>query len=111
MQNRYSLLYREEEREMNAYCKFAGIGLLPFSVLCYGLLARPLAQDTARGESYKGSQLEYKLQDWSEEIIARVEKLAKEKGWTMSQVALAWTNEQATSPLIGISSVRAVGRT
>lgn len=28
MQNHYSLLYREEEREMNKFCKETGVGLL-----------------------------------------------------------------------------------
>lgn len=29
MQNHYNLLYREEEREMNKYCKETGVGLVP----------------------------------------------------------------------------------
>ncbi len=29
MQNHYSLLYREEEREMNKYCTETGVGLIP----------------------------------------------------------------------------------
>lgn len=32
MQNHYNLLYREEEREMNPFCKIHGIGLTP---VCY----------------------------------------------------------------------------
>ena len=31
MQNHYSLLYREEEREMNKYCDLTGVGLIPVS--------------------------------------------------------------------------------
>lgn len=54
MQNHYSLLYREEEREMNAYCDFAGIGLIPWGPLNAGRLARPLAENTTtRGEGRK----------------------------------------------------------
>ena len=34
-----------------------------------------------------------------------MEELAKKKGWTMSQVALAWTNKRISSPIIGFSSV------
>jgi len=30
MQNHYSLLYREEEREMNPYCVYSGVGLIPW---------------------------------------------------------------------------------
>jgi aryl-alcohol dehydrogenase-like predicted oxidoreductase len=37
--------------------------------------------------------------------VRRVEKIAGEKGWTMSQVALAWIGEKVTSPIVGFSSV------
>ena len=30
MQNHYSLLYREEEREVNPYCNYTGVGLIPW---------------------------------------------------------------------------------
>lgn len=29
MQNHYNLIYREEEREMNKYCRHNGVGLIP----------------------------------------------------------------------------------
>ena len=38
MQNHYNLLYREEEREMNRFCKETGVGLIPVS--------RPVHYDT-----------------------------------------------------------------
>jgi aryl-alcohol dehydrogenase-like predicted oxidoreductase len=43
MQNRYSLLYREEEREMNKFCCETGIGVIPWQPLHGGYLARPLS--------------------------------------------------------------------
>jgi hypothetical protein len=101
MQNQYSLAYREEEREMNAYCKFAGIGLIPWGPLNAGTLARPLgAEDTARGNT-----MTRKADEWENEIIRRVEKVSKDKGWSMSQISLAWINEKVTSPIVGFSSV------
>src|SRR6185295_11531764 len=39
MQNHYSLLYREEEREMNPLCEEEGVGLIPWSPLAGGVLA------------------------------------------------------------------------
>jgi len=33
MQNHYNLLYREEEREMNRFCKSTGVGLIPVCIL------------------------------------------------------------------------------
>ena len=50
MQNHYNLLYREEEREMNPLCRDQGIGLIPWSPLARGRLARPWDETTARSE-------------------------------------------------------------
>lgn len=36
MQNHYNLLYREEEREMNKYCKATGVGLIPCKQILFG---------------------------------------------------------------------------
>jgi aryl-alcohol dehydrogenase-like predicted oxidoreductase len=41
MQNQYNILYRKEEREMNAFCHETGVGLNPWAPLCRGHLARP----------------------------------------------------------------------
>jgi hypothetical protein len=109
MQNRYSLTYREEEREMNAYCAFAGIGTIPWGPLNAGQLARPYTasqeQPTTRGEADKKMPWYQPDKSFEGEIVGRVEKLAKEKGWTMGQVALAWVNGKVTSPIVGFSSV------
>jgi aryl-alcohol dehydrogenase-like predicted oxidoreductase len=113
MQNQYSLTYREEERESNAYCqcKFAGIGVIPWGPLNAGQLARPvIAEDTSRSASdkaaYKGTFLDHRPKEWEDEVVRRVEKIAHTKGWTMAQVSLAWINERVTSPIVSISSVR-----
>src|SRR3954471_15991557 len=41
MQNHYNLLYREEEREVNPLCVAEGVGVIPWSPLARGRLARP----------------------------------------------------------------------
>src|SRR3712207_7421417 len=53
MQDHYNLLYREEEREMLGLCAAEGIGVLPWSPLARGRLARPWDQraSTARAGS------------------------------------------------------------
>jgi len=103
MQNHYSLMYREEEREMNKYCEFTGVGLIPWGPVAAGQLARPLqAQLTsARAEASKAQRV---LTQSDETIITRVEELAKKKGWTMAQVALAWIDSRCSSPIVGFSS-------
>lgn len=96
---------------MNKYCQEAGLGLIPWGPLSAGALARPLSSQgsTTRSEEHGksfvpgGSNQHNKAAD--EEIIRRVEELAKKKGWTMSQVAIAWLGPNITSPIIGFSSV------
>ena len=52
MQNHYNLLYREEEREMIPLCQSEGIGVIPWSPLARGRLARPWqAESTKRYET------------------------------------------------------------
>ena len=45
MQNYYNLCYREEEREMIRFCKETGVGIIPWSPIFAGRLARPLGYD------------------------------------------------------------------
>ena len=103
MQNHYSLLYREEEREMNKYCNETGVGLIPWGPLNAGRLARS-ASDT-KGAATARSNSQKDLGEQEDAIIGRVEEVAKKKGWTMSQVALAWINKRVSSPIVGFSKV------
>ncbi len=48
MQNHYNLLYREEEREMLSLCRAEGIGVIPWSPLARGRLARPWQAETTK---------------------------------------------------------------
>ncbi|KAI5885107.1 Aldo/keto reductase [Schizophyllum commune H4-8] len=109
MQNEYSLLYREEEREMIAYCKYHGIGIIPWQALGGGALARPPNTETPRTKLVKafGMGKDHPL---DAEIIKRVEEIAKKRGWAMSQVALAWAQRTVTSPIVGFNSVERVGQ-
>lgn len=86
----YNLCHREEEREMIRFCKETGIGIIPWSPLFAGRLARPLGYDRSL-RSKRPSPHHPGLTPADEEIISRVEKLATERGWKMSQVTLAWT--------------------
>ena len=104
MQNHYSLLYREEEREMIPYCLATGIGLIPWGPLAAGLLARPAnaSTSTQRGQNKADDPLR------NEDILNKVEEIAQKKGWTMTQVALAWIRKRCTSPIVGFSSVERI---
>ncbi|KAG7087292.1 hypothetical protein E1B28_013270 [Marasmius oreades] len=107
MQNEYSLLYREEERDMLPYCRFHGIGVIPWAPLAGGSLARPLSSDTTkRIESTKGTIFEQNFTEADKTIISRVEELAKKHNVAMSQVALSWSSSKIASPIVGTSSLK-----
>ncbi|KAJ7590455.1 NADP-dependent oxidoreductase domain-containing protein [Mycena floridula] len=107
MQNEYSLLYREEEREMLPYCKFHGIGVIPWGPLYAGYLARPLGSEaSARVQATIGTAWEAKHTEADKAIIARVEEISKKRDQSMAQVALAWVSSKISSPIVGISSVK-----
>jgi aryl-alcohol dehydrogenase-like predicted oxidoreductase len=102
MQGWYNLLYREEEREMNRFCYDTGVGLIPWGPLAQGALARPISAtgSTLRSEGKSGPA------ETDAAIIGRVQELAEKKGWPMSHVALAWSNQRISSPIIGFSSIK-----
>jgi aryl-alcohol dehydrogenase-like predicted oxidoreductase len=100
MKNHYSLLYREEEPEMNKFCHETGVGLIPWGPLYSGWLARPLAQSDATIRATEQGKV---LTDADKAIVTRVEEIASRKGWQLSQVALAWIIQKTTIPIVGFS--------
>jgi len=106
MQNHYSLIYREEEREMFPTLKHFGVGSIPWSPLARGLLTRPSSESTHRSkvDGYIGA---YSSNNASSTIVNRVEEIAKKRGISMAQVSLAWimAKDQVTAPIIGSTSL------
>jgi aryl-alcohol dehydrogenase-like predicted oxidoreductase len=109
MQNHYNLLYREEEREMLPLCAKENVGVIPWSPLARGYLARPHEEfdATARGQSDEHARNHPYFEGGGREINERVAELAAEKGVKMAQVALAWTlqKDPVDAPIVGTSSV------
>ena len=105
MQNHYNLLYREEEREMMGVCAAEGIGVIPWSPLARGRLARPWkSESTKRLETDKfGSGMYGKTEESDKAVVDELEKIAKARGIPMAQVALAWllSKPGVTSPIVG----------
>jgi len=108
MQNHVNLLHREEEREMLPLCVDQGIGVIPWSPLARGRLARPWGEETKRyGTDPFGHEI-YDAHAASDEAInTAVAKVAKAKGKTMAQVALAWVlqKQPVTAPIVGVSKL------
>ena len=110
MQNHYNLVYREEEREMLPLCREEGIGVIPWSPLARGFLAgnrrRGDFGETVRAKTDDYAQNLY-YQDSDFEVVDRVTEIAKRRGVSNAQVALAWVLAQpgVTSPIVGASKM------
>ena len=107
MQNQYSLISREDERELIPYCTHAGVGLVPWSPLGRGVLTRPWATETARTGMDEVLINNYKQAvDSDHAVVDAVAEVADERGVPMAQVAIAWLrrNPALSAPLIGITS-------
>ena len=105
MQPHYNLLYREEEREMLPLCLDQGIGVLPWSPLARGKLARPWdAEATKRSETDGHAKSLYtKSADADRRVVDRLGELAAARGVPRAQLALAWllAKPAITAPIVG----------
>jgi 1-deoxyxylulose-5-phosphate synthase len=108
MQNFLNLLYREEEREMLPLCKAEGAGVIPWSPLARGRLARPLDSTTNRSEKdVFGKKIYGSVTESDRMIVQKVADIAKRRGVTMAQVALAWVlqKSEVTAPIVGATKL------
>jgi aryl-alcohol dehydrogenase (NADP+) len=107
MQDHYNLLNREEEREMLPLCLDQGVGVIPWSPLARGRLARPWDEVTERSQRDAfGSTLYDEATD--RVIVDRVAEVAGARGVPMAQVATAWmlSRPAVTAPIIGATKPR-----
>jgi aryl-alcohol dehydrogenase-like predicted oxidoreductase len=97
MQNHYNLVYREEEREMIPLCLAEGLGVIPWSPLARGLLARGAA---ALADPYAG-QLYDSPSD--RDVVEANQRVAEARGVSPAEVALAWLlgRPGVAAPIVG----------
>lgn len=110
MQDHYNLVYREEEREMIPLCIDQGIGLIPWSPMARGFFAgnrKPGGGgETERANSDPFAKgLYFRDEDFT--VADRAQDVAKERGVTGSQIALAWilNKPHVTAPIIGATKM------
>jgi aryl-alcohol dehydrogenase (NADP+) len=110
MQNHYNLVYREEEREMLPLCREEGIGVVPWSPLARGFVTGNRSHKD-RGETLRAKtdayahSLYYQPSDF--EVVDRITHVARARGVSNAQIALAWILQQpgVTAPVIGASKM------
>ena len=106
MQNHYNLLYREEEREMIPFCRAEGIGIIPWSPLARGKLARPRETGTVRSKTDDYAKSLYDgTAEADDRVIARLQDVAAARGVPPARIALAWMLHKPgiTAPIVGAS--------
>lgn len=110
MQNHYNLTYREEEREMIPCCIDQGMALIPWSPMARGFFAGNHRKSDwgdsvrAKTDDY-AHHLYYRDEDFT--MADRVQEVAKARGVSGPQIALAWvlSKPYITAPIIGASKM------
>jgi 1-deoxyxylulose-5-phosphate synthase len=110
MQPHYNLLNREEEREMLPLCRAEGIGVLPWSPLARGRLARPwqAPSSTDRVLHDKTATQLYSATEFADkEVVDCVGEVANCISVTRAQISLAWLLQQSavTAPIVGATKM------
>lgn len=111
LQSEYSLWSRDPENEILPVCKELGIAFVAYSPLGRGFLTgqikkfEDLAEDDYRRTSprFQGENFNKNL-----DLVKKIEDIAKEKGCTSSQLALAWVmaQEDFIFPIPGTKRVK-----
>jgi aryl-alcohol dehydrogenase-like predicted oxidoreductase len=106
MQDQYSLLQREDEREMFGLLEDEGVGSMPWSPLAAGRVARPWgAKGTSRSEVTGDTDFDGRptVFDTDKAIVDAVGKIAADRGVSMATIAMAWVlkNPVVDAPIIG----------
>jgi aryl-alcohol dehydrogenase-like predicted oxidoreductase len=97
LQSEWSLFTRGLEAEIVPTCRSLGIGLVPFSPLGRGLLTgRVTSTDDLAGNDFRRSNPRFQEGNLERNLqaVAVVEGVARRRGCTPGQVALAWLAQQ-----------------
>ncbi len=106
VQNHYNLIFREEEREMAPLCAQDRIAMTPYSALASGRLSRHPGETTQRLREDDYARLKYDAAaQQDQEILRRVAEVARLRGVTMTEVALAWLLGKVTAPVVGATKL------
>lgn len=108
LQDHYSLLYREDERELIPVAEQYGISRIPYSPLAGGRLCRASwSSDSLRFKTDRNARTKYDgTVETDRAIVERVAQVAQRLGVTMTEVALAWHFAKGVaSPIVGATKV------
>jgi aryl-alcohol dehydrogenase-like predicted oxidoreductase len=109
LQAYYSLVGRDLEHELLPLCLEEGVGVLPWSPLSGGFLSGKYRRDDPKPAGARRSGFEFPPIDEERgfDAVETTAEIAREKGVTVAQVALAWLLAQpgVTSIIIGANKM------
>jgi len=97
LQTEYSLWTRDPEQEVLPTCRELGIGFVAYSPLGRGFLTGRFQQfEDLPADDYRRSSPRFQGENFQKnlDLVAQVARMAKEKGCTPAQLALAWVLAQ-----------------
>ena len=97
LQTEYSLWSRDPENELLATCRELGVGFVPYSPLGRGFLTgRFKRPEDIPADDYRSRHPRFQGENFQKnlDLLAKVEELARNKGCTPAQLALAWVLAQ-----------------
>jgi 1-deoxyxylulose-5-phosphate synthase len=112
VQPRYSLLFREIERELLPLCADEGLAVIPYNPLAGGLLTGKHQAGSAPTQNSRftlGTAAQrYQDRYWNDQAfdsVGQLNALAREAGVPLATLAVAWVlaNPAITAPLLGAS--------
>jgi len=105
LQSEYSLWTRDIEPEILPTCRELGVGLVPYSPLGRGFLTGAIAPDSLPEGDWRAAMPRFRGEaaEHNFAMVRAVEELARTKGATVGQLALAWVLHQGKdiSPIPG----------
>ena len=112
LQSEYSLWSREPEDEILPACRELGIGFVPYSPLGRGFLSGAIRSiDDLEADDYRRHSPRFQGEDFDRNLalVDRIEELARERGVSAAQLALAWVLAQGDD-LVPIPGTKRVER-